>query len=64
MKDSEWISVKDRLPESEEVVLIYPNKYEYTALFHKWNCPNLRFKANNFTVDDKLGYEIVLPVTE
>ena len=53
-----WIKCSDRLPDSCDVTIVYPNKYHDTAAYHRYGK-----YAGKWTVDDENGYEYEVIVT-
>lgn len=51
---SEWISVKDRLPEDKQNCIIYHNLYEPYE-----NCGVYKSEFKHWHNDDELGFDII-----
>ena len=47
-----WVACSEREPDKEDTYYVYPDKYQYTAQFHKYGK-----WAGKWTVDDQNGYE-------
>jgi hypothetical protein len=54
----EWIKLIDQLPNEDDIYLKYPNKYTYTAYYHKYGK-----YVGKWTNDDVNGYEYIEHVT-
>jgi len=50
--DINWVACSKREPDTEDIYYVYPNKYQYTAQYHKYGK-----WAGKWTVDDQNGYE-------
>jgi len=47
-----WVSCSEHEPDTEDTYYVYPDKYHYTAEYHKYGK-----WAGKWTVDDQNGYE-------
>lgn len=47
-----WVACSEREPDEEGIYYVYPDKYHYTAEYHKYGK-----WAGKWTVDDQNGYE-------
>ena len=52
-----WVDFTERKPDVEDTYYVYPDKYHYTAEYHKYGK-----WAGKWTVDDQNGYEVEIHV--